>query len=338
MSDQIRPIREWENVTRERFEKEIAPLREPAVFRGLFRDWPIVAKGRFSSAEVVEYLKRFYTSKPIGTAKAPPAENGRLFYNGAMNGYNFQRTMQDMRLVLSELLELENATDPQTIAMQAVTASDHLPGFEDENVMTLVPEVPARLWIGNAAVIAPHYDHLENLACVAVGRRRFTLFPPEQLENLYIGPIDNTPAGAPISMVDLSAPDFELYPRFADALANAQTAELEAGDVIYIPYMWWHGVQALERFNVLVNYWWDEHARPELLAPRIAMMVARLAFSDMSPEQLGRWRAMFDHYIFDDRGDAMEHLPEHARGVFGKLDSKQVRQLRQVLSRMLIES
>ncbi|HEX8415057.1 MAG TPA: cupin-like domain-containing protein, partial [Sphingomicrobium sp.] len=129
MSDQIRPIREWENVTRERFEKEIAPLREPAVFRGLFRDWPIVAKGRFSSAEVVEYLKRFYTSKPIGTAKAPPAENGRLFYNGAMNGYNFQRTMQDMRLVLSELLELENATDPQTIAMQAVTASDHLPGF-----------------------------------------------------------------------------------------------------------------------------------------------------------------------------------------------------------------
>jgi hypothetical protein len=337
MPDEIRPIREWEDVTRERFENEIAPLRQPAVFRGLLHNWPIVAKGRSSSAEAAEYLKRLYSRKQIGTIRAPASERGRLFYNREINGYNFQRTMQDLRLVLQELLDLEPRPDAPTVAMQAVTAADHLPGFEDDNPMPLVPAVGARLWIGNAAMIAPHYDLLENLACVAVGRRRFTVFPPEQLENLYVGPIDNTPAGAPISMVDLNAPDFDRYPRFAEALAHAQTAELEAGDVIFIPYMWWHGVQALERFNILVNYWWDEHARPELLPPRVAMMIARLAFSDMSPEQRGRWRAMFDHYIFNDDDNAMEHLPEHARGIFGKLDSKQVRQLRQVLSRMLVE-
>lgn len=338
MSETMQNIREWENVTRERFEEEIRPLRQPALFRGFAEDWPLIQKGRASSAEVVDYLKKFYSGKQIGTIKAPPSEDGRLFYNETVTGYNFNRSMQDMRPVLHELLALEKESSPGTVAMQAVTAHDHLPGFDDDNIMPLIPGVPARLWIGNAAMIAPHYDLLENLACVAVGRRRFTLFPPEQLPNLYIGPVDNTPAGAPISMVDLNAPDFDRYPRFADALAAAQTAELDPGDVIFIPYMWWHGVQALEPFNILVNYWWDEHAAEGQLPARVALMVARLAFKDMSAEQRGRWRAMFDHYIFNDRDDAMDHLPEHAKGVFGDLNLKQLRQVRQVLSRMVLEN
>src|SRR3546814_2525666 len=57
-------------------------------------------------------------------------------------------------------------------------------------------------------------------------------------------------------MVDLAAPDLTRYPRFAEALAHAMTAELEPGDAIYIPGLWWHDVQAAGPFNVLVNYWW----------------------------------------------------------------------------------
>ncbi|MFL6734586.1 MAG: cupin-like domain-containing protein [Sphingomicrobium sp.] len=333
----IQPIREWSQVTRDQFEQEIRPLREPAVFRGLVPDWPLVRKGQQSSSAAVEYLKRLYSKKQIGTIKAGPEAEGRLFYNEQVTGYNFQRIMQDMRVVLQELLDTEHDHSPPTIAMQAITASDHLRGFDDDHPMPLLDRAPPRLWIGNSAVIAPHYDLLDNIACVAVGRRRFTLFPPDQLANLYVGPIDNTPAGAPISMVDVNDPDFETYPRFAEALAHAQVAELEAGDAIFIPYMWWHGVEALERFNVLVNYWWDEHSSPELVPPRVAMMIARLAFKDMSEEQLGRWRTMFDRYIFNPADDAMEHLPDHAKGLFGKMSGADVKKMRQVLGRMLLD-
>lgn len=332
----MQPIREWENVNRERFEQEVRPLEQPAVFRGFATGWPLVRKGREPSAEVVNYLNGFYSGKQIGTIKVPPSEQGRIFYNQDLNGYNFMRTMQDMRMVLHELLALEQVPSPQTVALQAVTASDHLPGIESENVMTLAPGVDARLWIGNAAVIAPHFDLLENLACVAVGRRRFTLFPPEQLPNLYIGPLENTPAGAPVSMVDVNAPDFDRFPRYAEALEAAQSAELGPGDVLYIPYMWWHGVQALDRFNILVNYWWDDHHKQGQVHPITALMTARLAFGSMPLQQRRRWAAMFEHYIFDPtEGHPMTHLPEHARGLFGNLSTQALKGFRRTLARLV---
>ena len=36
----------------------------------------------------------------------------------------------------------------------------------------------ASLWLGNRTRIAAHYDLPDNLAVVAAGRRRFTVFPP----------------------------------------------------------------------------------------------------------------------------------------------------------------
>jgi ribosomal protein L16 Arg81 hydroxylase len=98
------------------------------------------------------------------------------------------------------------------------------------------------MWIGNRAMIAAHFDNNYNIACVVSGRRRFTVFPPEQVSNLYIGPLLRTPGGSPISTVDLRDPDYTKYPKFAQALESAEEAELEPGDAIYIPILWWHGV------------------------------------------------------------------------------------------------
>ena len=327
----LNPIREWRDVTDEQFERDIRPLGQPAVLRGLGRDWPLVRHGLGSAKEAIDYLIAFYRGQPVSAITVPPSERGRIFYNSDMTGYNFSRTQEDLRNVLAALLKAAEAPDGRAIAMQAIPAQETLPGFTAEHAMALAPGTIPNLWIGNAAIVAPHYDLWENIACVAVGRRRFILFPPEQLDNLYVGPIDNTPAGAPVSMVPLIDPDLDRFPRYADALAVAQTAELGPGDAIYIPYMWWHGVLALEPFNILVNYWWNDAQPRSQVHPATALVAAWLAFIDLPEEQRRVWREAFDHYVFSGE-DAMAHLPPRARGILGELDDRQIAAAKQMLA------
>ena len=143
--------------------------------------------------------------------------------------------------------------------------------------------------------VQTHYDLLSNIACVVGGRRRFTLFPPDQLPNLYMGPVDFTPSGTPISLVPLNSPDLTRFPRFAEALRHAQQAELEPGDALYIPYGWWHHVESLTPFNVLVNYWWN--SAPSYGSPYGVLLHAALALRDLPAEQRAVWREMFEHWF-----------------------------------------
>jgi hypothetical protein len=146
--------------------------------------------------------------------------------------------------------------------------------------------------------------------------------------NLYIGPLDFAPTGAPISMVSLSEPDFERFPRFRDALAAGQVAELGPGDAIFIPTLWWHHVESLMAFNVLVNYWWRASGMPKVGAPSAldCMLHCLLKFRDLPPTHRAAWGALFQHYVFNE-ADPAEHIPAHRRGVLGTLTEEQAERM-----------
>ncbi len=179
-----------------------------------------------------------------------------------------------------------------------------------------------------------HYDQSNNLACCMVGRRRFSLFPPDQIRNLYPGPLEPTPGGQVVSMVDFAAPDFGRYPRFHEALAAGQVAELEPGDVLFYPALWWHHVEALDSFNAMINYWWT--TTPEFMdSPQITLLHALMSLRDRSEQDKAAWRELFDYYVFGAAERAGQHLPEHVRGNLGPMDETRARRLRAlVLSRL----
>jgi hypothetical protein len=244
----MKPMAEQRGVSAEAFRAEITAANRPVVLRGAAAEWPAVAAARRSPRELAAYLGRFDTGAPVDVLVGPPEIDGYLFYREDMSGLNFARQKGRIAAILSELIRLEGAARPPAVALQSVEARGALPGFDAENALPHVDaKVGPRVWIGNKVTVAPHFDLNDNIAVVVAGRRRFTLFPPDQLPNLYVGPFDFSPAGAPVSMVDPRAPDFERYPRYRDALAAAETAELEPGDAIYIPYMWWHGVKSRAR-------------------------------------------------------------------------------------------
>jgi hypothetical protein len=89
--------------------------------------------------------------------------------------------------------------------------------------------------------IGLHYDFLESHAYLAqiVGRKRCVLFSPADSAALYDG------------KVNVDAPDFEKFPLLQNATAYECT--LEPGELLFIPFRWWHHAVCLEK-SITVNY------------------------------------------------------------------------------------
>ena len=333
----MRRIAEFEPMDRATFEREIVPMGEPAVFRGLVAGWPLVHAGRAGPGSLAQMLQDAATDEPFQAWFAPPEIEGRFNYNADFSGFNFERKLATVDQLLDLLLRQRGHEKPYSMYAGGIPIRKHLP--------PLIPTIPVTmldmqrdtlisLWLGNRTHTATHWDQSQNLACVVAGRRRFTLFPPEQLKNLYVGPLDFTLAGQPTSLVDIDAPDLEAYPRFARALKTARRTELGPGDALYIPAMWWHDVLSLEDFGSLINFWW-RCGEPPLLTPLNALYHAVITMRDLPPNELAAWRNMFDHYIFGDNGDPVEHLPQNGRGLLGKRTPELVARVKKMLIKAL---
>jgi hypothetical protein len=314
------------------FREEIVPAARPVVLKDLVRDWPAVRAGLDSAAALGSYLRGFDRGKQVAVLEGPPSIRGHFFYRDDMRGMNFERRPATIGATIERLLRQFDDPLPPALYIESTPTAEHLPPFAAENVNPLLaPSVGPRIWIGNTLVVQTHFDLSSNIACVVGGRRRFTLFPPQQLPNLYVGPIEFTISGPPISMVNLRQPDLARFPRFADALAASQSAELEPGDALFIPYGWWHQVESLTPFNVLVNYWWNEARQAG--SPFDAMLHAILALRDLPPEQRAVWHTMFEHYVFESGDESMAHLPREQRGMLGPPSAERAQAIRNILAR-----
>jgi hypothetical protein len=331
-------IRELETRDAERIRREVLASGQPAVLRGLVGSWRSVQLGRSSPPAVVDYLRRLDNGTPVDAVMTPPEVQGRIFYGEGMNGFNYVRSRLSISSIAEQVLRYAGHVRPPAVAVQSALIRDCLPGFTADNPLPLLDAaVEPRIWLGNAVTTPTHLDEWHNIGCVVSGRRRFTLFPPEQIANLYIGPLDFAPTGAPMSLVKLHEPDFERYPKFREALAAAQSAELAAGDALYIPPLWWHHVESLEPFNLLVNYWW--HALSGAAVGAVsgfdALLVSILNLRTLPPEARAAWRSLFEHYVFGDQDRVTGHIPPHRLGLLGSLTPAETERLREQIAQRL---
>ena len=322
----MQPMKEIDGVTRERFERELVPAYEPVVMRGVASHWPLVAQGRAGLEPCLQYLMGFDGGQAVDAVLAKPQPDRAFSYAPGLTGFNFVREKRPFAALFEQLWRYSHFPEPPSLAAQSALVPEALPGLERANPLPLLDAaIPPRIWIGNRATVPAHFDDSHNIACVAAGRRRFTLLPPQCAPLLYLGPPDHAPTPAPMSVVpDLHTADRDRFPLLDEALGRAVVAELAPGDAIYIPPLWFHQVEALApQLNILVNYWWRPLAAPgrqddlHLAALRLAM----LALRHLPQSEREGWRALFGHYVFGARGEGLAHIPPAQRHLFGELDA-----------------
>jgi hypothetical protein len=331
-------LREFRGLDDDAVRRDVLSDERPAVVRGLVENWVAVQEGRESPVALIRYLKRFDSGKPVDALLAPPEVDGQISYNATMTGFNFVRNRLSLNQVAEQVLRYAKFPKPPSVAVQSAPIRECVPGFEVHNHLGILPHgVAPRIWLGNRITTPAHVDEWNNIGCVVAGRRRFTLFPPDQIANLYIGPLDFAPTGAAMSLVSLRKPDFERYPKFREALAAAQMAELGPGDAIYIPPLWWHHVESLESFNVLVNYWWHDSAGDGASADSAfdALLHGILSIRHLPPATRRAWAAFFEHYLFTVQDDTVSHIPAERHGILGSLTPALSAALREHLAKGL---
>jgi hypothetical protein len=329
----MRPIPEYEGMDRERFEREIVAKGEPAVLRGLVAEWPVVGAAREGDDALAAFLRGAASDEPFEAWFGPPEIEGRFGYTPDFSGFNHERRLATIDQLLDLLLRQRAHERPWSMYAGGIPIRKHLPGLLPGIPVTVLNMGRATLislWLGNRTRTAAHWDLPQNLACVVAGRRRFTLFPTDQIANLYVGPLDFTLAGQPISLVDVDQPDMGKHPRFVDALEHAREVELGPGDALYIPSLWWHAVAALDELGAMINFWW-RNAEPPLLTPLNALFHAVITMKNLPPEELSAWRVLFDHYVFEENGDPVGHLPKQARGILGKRTPELIARVKKLL-------
>ncbi|CAF0715070.1 unnamed protein product [Brachionus calyciflorus] len=115
------------------------------------------------------------------------------------------------------------------------------PLFDKEKFFSSVFRITSsnlRLWT--------HYDIMDNILIQVSGRKRIILFPPSDIEYLYM-------KGDKSLVLEVDNPDLEKYPLFTKA--SRYECELNPGDGIFIPSLWLHNVITLD-FSIGVNVFW----------------------------------------------------------------------------------
>jgi hypothetical protein len=311
----------------------LVSAESPVVLKGAFDRWPALAAGRAGPAQLNGYLKAMDHGAPAPVMEAPPRTGGRFAYGADMREFSFTKRQARVAETLDRIERLIGEPRAPFVAIQMLPLASHMPEFVRQNPMALLPaDIGPKLWIGGAVRTQTHNDRDHNLACVIAGKRRFLLFPPEQVSNLYVGPLDNPP---PLSLVDPDAPDLDRYPRYTRAFTSARVAYLEPGDAIFIPKYWWHHVASLDPYNAMVNYWWGDAATGIENANDV-FLAGLLAFKHLPAGERLYWREMFDAYVFGAQGDAVGHIPETLQGALGRLNPAKRAMLKQQLKISLL--
>ncbi|KAB7623927.1 cupin-like domain-containing protein [Alkalilimnicola sp. S0819] len=221
---EISPVERVQRIEAPRFQLAYKKPARPLVMERLTEGW--TARERWS----VEYLRDvagdvevpLYDSVPSRGRKHQHAPAARMPLARYLD--RLEAGENDLRMFFFNILA----------AVPRLTEDFHYP----ELGLKLFRKLPVLFMGGRGARVQMHFDIdlADLLLCHFGGRKRVLLFPPEQGGNLYRVPF----SFSALFDVNIEQPDYQRFPALRQA--RGQVAELNHGDVLYVPPGYWHYV------------------------------------------------------------------------------------------------
>ena len=216
------PVTRVKSLNRQEFHNGYKKADKPVVIEQLTRDWPARQKWSIDYISEVagDNLVSLYDSKPSTNRKhqhAPAIQMPlKQYFEMLDQGEN------DLRLFFYNILaEAPELTDDFVYP---------------ELGLKFFKKLPVLFAGGKGARVQMHFDIdlADILLCHFGGKKRVLLFSPEQSQYMYQVPF----SFSSLFDVDFDKPDFNKYP--ALKFLKGEMAELNHGDVLYIPPGYWH--------------------------------------------------------------------------------------------------
>lgn len=216
------PVERVENLTKKEFLESYKRLDKPVVIEKLTEIWP--AREKWS----IDYIKEIAGHKMVPLYDSKPSLDYRHQYDPAskmeLRSYfeMLEQGENDLRLffynILAEVPELVQDFSYPEIGLN------------------FFKKLPVLFAGGKGAKVQMHFDidYADIFLCHFGGKKRVLLFPPEQTKFMYHVPF----SFSSLFSVDYDNPDYKKYP--ALERLDGQVAELNHGDILYIPPGYWH--------------------------------------------------------------------------------------------------
>ena len=218
-------------IDKETFYRDYMRPKKPVVFTDVMNEWPATQKWSLA------YLKTLTPNESSWYV-----EEGNILQDPTQ----FKK-VQFGKYVETLLSENGSNNSKKPAYLADFNIFQNFPSLKDDVDFSLLSSntIKTRIngWIGPANTVASyHVDWADNLFAQIEGRKFVKLISPEY--NAYMYPSKKFDAGSLLSSVDADNYDAAKYPLFRES--KSQYTVLEPGEMLYIPYGWWHYIRALD--------------------------------------------------------------------------------------------
>lgn len=111
-----------------------------------------------------------------------------------------------------------------------------------------------------------HYDSMDNFNFQVSGKKTFYIAPP-QVRGFYTGKISEQKSHTS-EVNNIFDYDTKKFPKFSANISRFYRAELNKGDILYLPVFWWHQVHTgANELSENINWWYVNH-KAALIHPK----------------------------------------------------------------------